>query len=104
MPWATARSWIRRASRYPPTRPGLRFRTDPASATAQADYDEGRKLEKQTNALIGVTSAFAAATVALAFFTDFKGKDSSSDKEPAANSLTMNATRQGAVLGWTGSF
>jgi hypothetical protein len=77
---------------------------DPASETAQADYDEGRKLEKQTNALIGVTSAFAVATVALAFFTDFKRKDSSSDKQPAADSLTMNATRQGAVLGWKGSF
>jgi len=77
---------------------------DPSSANAQADYDEGRKLEKQTNALIGVTSAFAAATVALAFFTDFEGKDASSDKPPAAGSLTMNTTRHGAVLGWTGSF
>lgn len=79
---------------------------DRTSATAQADYDDGRKLEKQTNALIGVTSAFAVATVALAFFTDFKRKDTSSDKEPAssAGSLTMNATRQGAVLGFTSSF
>jgi len=77
---------------------------DPSSGTAQADYDEGRKLEKQTNALIGVTSAFAAATVALAFFTDFAGKDSSSDKKPAADSLALNATRQGAVLGWTRPF
>jgi hypothetical protein len=79
---------------------------DRTSATAQADYDDGRKLEKQTNALIGVTSALAVATVALAFFTDFKRKDTSSDKEPAktSGSLTMNATRQGAVLGFTGSF
>lgn len=79
---------------------------DRSSPTAQADYDDGRKLEKQTNALIGVTSAFAVATVALAFFTDFKRKDTSSEKEPAAaaGSLTMNATRQGAVLGFTRSF
>jgi hypothetical protein len=78
---------------------------DRSSATAKADYDDGRKLEKQTNALIGVTSAFAVATVALAFFTDFKRKGSS-DKEPApaGGSLTMNATRQGAVVGFKSSF
>jgi hypothetical protein len=77
---------------------------DRTSANAQADYDDGRKLEKQTNALIGVTSALAVATVTLAVFTDFKRKDSSSDKQPAAGSLTMNATKQGAVLGWAGRF
>jgi len=78
---------------------------DPGAPDAKADYDDGRKLEKQTNALIGVTSGLAVATVVLAVFTDFKGRDSSADKQVArAPSMTMAATRQGAVMGLSGWF
>jgi hypothetical protein len=76
---------------------------DRNGASAQKDYDEGRKLEKRTNALIGVTGALAAATVVLGIFTDFEGR-----RETRASrrlrSLSLGADARGATLGWKGSF
>lgn len=77
---------------------------DRSGPDAQKDYDDGRKLEKQTNALIGVTSGLAVATVALAFFTDFKGKEGRSDRDSGIGQVSMSATRQGAWLGLKRSF
>lgn len=78
---------------------------DRGAADAESDYRDGRKLEKQTNALIGVTSGIAAVTVTLAFFTDFK-RDKAADKQRAARIGTPNftASRQGAWLGYTRTF
>ena len=39
----------------------------------QAGYDEGQRLERRTNILIGATAVAAAATITLAVFTDFGG-------------------------------
>jgi hypothetical protein len=79
---------------------------DRRSPTAAQDYDEGRKLEKRTDALIGVTAGLAVATATLAFFTDFRSSKSQDDRAEKARSgaLSFGTTRKGAMLGWSRSF
>ncbi|MET0287834.1 MAG: hypothetical protein ABW352_25320 [Polyangiales bacterium] len=75
---------------------------DRRSSDAQRDYDDGRKLEKRTNALIGVTGGLAAATVVLAIFTDFKGRESRTAQ--GLRKLRLATDARGATLGWQGAF
>lgn len=78
---------------------------DRGAPDAESDYRDGRRLEKQTNTLIGITSALAATTVTLAFFTDFKS-EKAADKQRAARigTPTFTASRQGAWLGYRRTF
>lgn len=78
---------------------------DRRGASAEADYRDGRKLEKQTNGLIGATSGLAVITVVLAILTDFSGDDAADTRRAARlGTPTFSASRQGAVLGYSRMF
>ena len=72
------------------------------NGAGETGAQNGRKLEKRTNALIGVTGGLAAATVVLAIFTDFKGSESRTAQ--GLRSLQLAADNRGAMMGWKGSF
>lgn len=67
-------------------------------------YQEGRKKQLRTNALIGATAGTAAITVVLAIFTNFKGKPKADDKKAAAFSIVPSAPAEGFGLGAQGVF
>lgn len=69
----------------------------------EAGYNDGLGRETRTNVLIGVTSGLAAATLVVAFFTDFGGAPST--EASAARALpTLAVTPEGATIGVAGTF
>ncbi|MFT3926635.1 MAG: serine/threonine-protein kinase [Myxococcales bacterium] len=73
---------------------------DRKSPTAAADYENGRSLEKRTDALIGVTAGLAVATATLAFFTDYgrrKQQDDRSHAPPKRAILAGTRAARGAA-------
>ncbi len=55
----------------------LSARDDYDKHRTQSGYEDGQNKERRTNVLIGATGVAAAATLTLAFFTDFGGTDDS---------------------------
>lgn len=74
---------------------------------AEAFYASAVDAQLRTNVLIGVTGALAAATLVLAFFTDWDGDPppAAESSEPAVSWLpTLDVGATGAVFGVRGSF
>ena len=83
--------------------PGINNGASPTPAEmAQALLDEGRKKERRTNILIGVTAGMAATTAVLGVFTNWKGesRDAAAKRvEPA-----VGVSNKGGLLTIKGRF
>lgn len=83
---------------------------------AQALLDEGKKEQRRTNILLGITAGMAAATVVLAPFTDFKGYWHRKEKPPETEGPvtepkklsnlrpTLAVDKTGGMVGLGGNF
>ncbi len=74
------------------------YEADPTPERLEA----GQRKERWTNALIGVTGGFAAATAVIAIFTDFGGDDEGEDSQAIAP--MVSPTPGGIVIGAEGRF
>lgn len=83
--------------------PGINTTGSPTPAErAQALLDEGRRKERRTNILIGVTAATAVTTAVLGVFTDWKGESRSATTARVRPSLGV--ARDGGAVGVYGRF
>ena len=83
--------------------PGINSGSSPTPAErAQALLDEGRKKERRTNILIGVTAGMAATTAVLGVFTNWKGES----REPSAKRVepAVGVSNKGGLLTSEGRF
>lgn len=71
------------------------FKADPAPT--RSEFNAGEQKDLRTTVLLGATGALVAATVALAFVTDFRG-----EREQASTSLALDA--HGAQLTYRRGF
>jgi hypothetical protein len=83
--------------------PGINSGSSPTPADrAQALLDEGRKKERRTNILIGVTAGMAVTTAVLGVFTNWKGES----REPSARRIepAVGVSTKGGLLTVKGRF
>lgn len=83
--------------------PGINGGASPTPAEqAQALLEEGRKKERRTNILIGVTAGMAATTAVLGVFTNWKGES----REPSAKRIepSVGVSNKGGLLTIKGRF
>jgi hypothetical protein len=77
---------------------------DRRAANAQSKYEEGQRLEKRTNVLLGVSGGLALVSVVTAIFTDWQGSEDKRPKQQAWGTPSIMAHRTGATLGFTRTF
>ncbi len=83
--------------------PGINNGGSPTPAElAESLLEDGRKKERRTNILIGVTAGMAATTAILGVFTNWKGES----REPSAKSIepALGVSKQGGLLTLKGRF
>ncbi|MFW2389583.1 MAG: tetratricopeptide repeat protein [Polyangiales bacterium] len=83
--------------------PGINNGSSPTPAeNAQALLEEGRKKERRTNILIGVTAGMAATTAVLGVFTNWKGES----RQATAKRIepTVGVSNKGGLLTIKGRF
>jgi len=83
--------------------PGINNGASPTPAElAQSLLDEGRKKERRTNVLIGITAGMAATTAVLGVFTNWKGES----REAGAQRIepAVGVSKQGGLLTIKGRF
>jgi tetratricopeptide (TPR) repeat protein len=79
----------------------LSARDDYDKHRTQDGYEDGQKKERRTNILLAGTGVAAAATITLAFFTDFGGSKRTSQRVPHVSAIAAPG-RGGVFVG--GSF
>lgn len=77
---------------------------DRTAVDARARYDEGRQLERRTNALIGVTAGLAATTLVFGLVTNFHGEHATASSARVRGTPTLAADRAGIAVGFVATF